>query len=69
MSDITITSTSILIVYGSNGCAIDRTTGIISPEPITFPLSMRVVWPFPVPTMLTITAKFRPTYVRAGRKL
>ena len=32
MRDITITPTSILIVNGSNGWAIDRTTGVIAPE-------------------------------------
>lgn len=32
MRDITITPTSILIVNGSNGWAIDRTTGVIAPQ-------------------------------------
>lgn len=41
MSDITITSTSILIVYGSNGCAIDRTTGIISPKTNYIPIVIK----------------------------
>ena len=32
MRDITITPTSILVVNGSNGWAIDRTTGVIAPQ-------------------------------------
>lgn len=38
MPDITITPTSILIVYGSNRYAIDRTTGIISPRTNYIPI-------------------------------